>query len=421
MTTAIYWFRNDLRLSDNPALVQACKDTDFLLPVYILESESKQDSLKNYPNTSDLRSTFLQESLHDLRAQLRALGSDLFEFRGDYIDVLQGLGAQLKTNIIYCEQIFTCKELGVVSKLKKAGFKVKSFWQSSMLAPDSLPFELIDMPDVFTQFRLKVEKHKLKFTNPVETLMVVSPLPTISLSTEEFTGFDTSVVVKSFAGGESKAVLHIEQYFKRRLVDSYKKTRNQLIGMDYSSKFSPWLSLGCCSARSIAKQLIEYEYLHGPNEGTYWLWFELLWRDYFRFLYIKKLTKNSSLTDLNDEPRAELCEAYSGIKFKRWSRGYTGDSFVDAGMRELLATGYLSNRMRQVVASYWIYNLNGHWEVGEAWFRSQLLDYDIYSNERNWQYIAGNGKDHQGGRQFNIAKQTQDHDPDGIYRTMWST
>jgi len=421
MTTAIYWFRNDLRLSDNPALVQACKETDFLLPIYIIESQSKQDSLKNYPLTSDLRSTFLKESLHDLRAQLRALGSDLFEFRGDCVDVLQGLGAQLKTNIIYCEQIFAYKELEVISKLKQAGFKVNSFWQSSMLAPDSLPFELIDMPDVFTQFRLKVEKHKLKFTSPVETLSVVSALPAISLSTEKLTGTDKSVGVKSFAGGESMAVLHIEQYFKRRLVDSYKKTRNQLVGMDYSSKFSPWLSLGCCSARSIAKQLIEYEHLHGANEGTYWLWFELLWRDYFRFLYIKKLTKNSSLNDLNNETRDELDEEFSSMKFKRWSRGYTGDSFVDAGMRELLETGYLSNRMRQVVASYWIYNLSGHWEVGETWFRSQLLDYDIYSNEGNWQYIAGKGKDHQGGRQFNIAKQTQDHDSDGLYRKMWST
>ena len=109
------------------------------------------------------------------------------------------------------------------------------------------------------------------------------------------------------------------------------------------------------------------------------------------------------------------------MKFKRWSAGCTADSFVDAGIRELLSTGYLSNRMRQVVASYWIYNLEGNWAAGAAWFCSQLLDYDVYSNQGNWQYIAGKGADHQGGRQFNIAKQTQDHDPDGIYRKNWST
>jgi deoxyribodipyrimidine photo-lyase len=92
---------------------------------------------------------------------------------------------------------------------------------------------------------------------------------------------------------------------------------------------------------------------------------------------------------------------------------------IDAGMRELRESGYLSNRMRQIVASYWIYDMQGDWRAGAAWFESQLIDYDVYSNQGNWLYIAGRGTDPRGGRPFNVAKQTQDHDPDGIYRRLW--
>jgi deoxyribodipyrimidine photo-lyase len=99
--------------------------------------------------------------------------------------------------------------------------------------------------------------------------------------------------------------------------------------------------------------------------------------------------------------------------FESWQAGATGEPLIDAGMRELLKTGYLSNRMRQVVASYWIYDLQGDWRLGAAWFESQLLDYDVYSNQGNWLYLAGRGTDPRGGRRFNIAKQTQDHDPQG--------
>jgi deoxyribodipyrimidine photo-lyase len=88
-------------------------------------------------------------------------------------------------------------------------------------------------------------------------------------------------------------------------------------------------------------------------------------------------------------------------------------------MHELITTGYLSNRMRQIIASYWIYNMQGHWQVGAAWLESQLIDYDVYSNQGNWLYIAGKGTDPRGGRPMNITKQTQDHDPEGIYRKMW--
>ena len=105
--------------------------------------------------------------------------------------------------------------------------------------------------------------------------------------------------------------------------------------------------------------------------------------------------------------------------FKSWAEGETGEPLIDAAMRELKLTGYLSNRLRQVVASYLIYDLDSDWQSGAAWFESQLIDYDVYSNQGNWLYIAGRGTDPRGGRAFNVKKQTQDHDPQGIYRGMW--
>jgi deoxyribodipyrimidine photo-lyase len=92
---------------------------------------------------------------------------------------------------------------------------------------------------------------------------------------------------------------------------------------------------------------------------------------------------------------------------------------VDAGMHELAATGYLSNRLRQIVASYLIHDLACDWRAGAAWFEAQLIDFDVYSNQGNWLYIAGRGTDPRGGRRFNPQKQAHDYDPDGHYRALW--
>jgi len=415
-TTAIYWFRNDLRLGDNLAFKQACKDSDYLFPIYIHSAFLEEKTSWGFPRLAKQRRVFLQESLQDLRVQLREMGSDLFEMRGGVLDEFQNLRTQLDANRIYCEEIETPEGLDQITILSKAGFELHSQWQSSMLDPQALPFAVEDMPDIFTQFRQQIEKHQLRFATPVDVPACIPPLPSSSKTLYQEISDDVLVSKKSFLGGESRAIVHIEKYFDRRLPDTYKQTRNGLIGMDYSTKFSPWLALGCCSARSIAKKLTEYELQYGSNDDTYWLWFELVWRDYFRFLHFKYGDKLYRSSGLSTEPNNVFIET----KFQQWSSGNTGQSLIDAGMRELLSTGYLSNRMRQIVASYWIYDMKGDWQAGAAWFESQLIDYDVYSNQGNWLYIAGKGTDPRGGRPMNLAKQTQDHDPDGVYRKMWS-
>lgn len=415
MPTAIYWFRNDLRLEDNPALTLACQSVDTLLPIYIHEDKLEQESQWGFSRLGQHRKTFLQESIQDLREQLRYLGSDLFELVGNYRELFLRLRTDFEVTQIYCEHIEAPEELEQIKALRELGFDVSCIWQSSMLDPQRLPFQLEQMPDVFTQFRQQVEKQKLKFANPLEIVKDFPPLPEKEkpLYLQAISGVGNAK--KPFIGGADRAGQHIHQYFERRIVDTYKLTRNQLIGVDYSSKFSPWLALGCCSARAISKKLAVYEDQYGANDGTYWLWFELLWRDYFRFLHFKYGKRLYCSRGLSNVESNQFDES----KFTQWISGNTGEPFIDAGMHELSKTGFLSNRMRQVVASYWIYDMKGDWRAGAAWFESQLIDYDVYSNQGNWLYIAGKGTDPRGGRPFNVAKQAKDHDPHGIYQGMW--
>ena len=415
MTVLIYWFRNDLRLTDSPALVEACLRSDYLLPVYIHSPRAEEIHALGFPRESHHRQAFLRESLNDLRQQLQSLGSDLLEYVGEPVDLLAQLLEHTGAVGIYCERIEAPEEMQQCQQINDLGIPLHECWQSSMLSLESLPFPVQNLPDMFTQFRKEVERAGLKFESPVAAPLRIPPLPGLpeALLTKAVCPAVSSD--KQFMGGERNATAHLKQYLERRLPDSYKETRNQLIGKDYSSKFSPWLALGCISARTIAADLAAYEKCYGANDGTYWLWFELMWRDYFRFLHFKygrQLYRERGLSDLpiaRSDPR----------QFERWRSGNTGKSLVDAGMRELLQSGYLSNRMRQIVASYWIYDLQGDWRLGASWFESQLIDYDVYSNQGNWLYLAGRGTDPRGGRRFNIDKQTQDHDPRGIYQSLW--
>lgn len=416
MSILIYWFRNDLRLSDNPALAQACLSADQLLPVYLHQTDGELNAY-GVKRLGVHRKNFLRQSLDDLRAQLQDLGSNLFEFSGQANEVLPQLLQSLGAQAVHCEQIEAPEELEQLALLRDMGIDIQECWQSSMLDPQYFSFEIQKMPDIFTQFRRAVEGEGLKFANPIATLKAMPPLPSINdlseLAAEATLAHEHLQV--GYLGGESYAQAHLKQYLERRLPDSYKETRNQLIGKDYSSKFSPWLACGCISARDLAAELAAYEKCYGANDGTYWLWFELLWRDYFRFLHFKfgrRLYQERGLSKLAATP-------FDAIGFEKWCSGNTGESLIDAGMRELRESGYLSNRMRQIVASYWIYDMQGDWRAGAAWFESQLIDYDVYSNQGNWLYIAGRGTDPRGGRPFNVAKQTQDHDPDGIYRRLW--
>ena len=431
MNTALYWFRSDLRLIDNPNFLSACKASDALLPIYV---HAPQESLIwGFERISEHRQQFLRDALRDLRQQLEQLGSGLLELQvpqgssSGAVDLVVNLAHHLGIQTIYCEVIEAPEEMQALTALRRAGLTVHAKLESTMIAMRDLPFAPDAMPDQFTQFRNKIEKAKYLFTEPVLAPSHIPPLPNDFKRSELISGAQTPIqpmghphssfphYLDAYRGGTSTAVAHLKQYLGRALPHSYKATRNQLHGLDYSSKLSPWLALGCISARSIMRELKQFESEQGANEGSYWLWFELLWRDYFRILHLKYGKQLYCAGGLNQSEKP----IHNARGFEHWCSGTTGESIVDAGMRELKATGYLSNRLRQVVASYLIYDLHSDWRAGAAWFEAQLLDYDVYSNQGNWLYIAGRGTDPRGGRRFNPQKQAQDHDANGSYRALW--
>ena len=395
MTAVLYWFRNDLRVTDNPAFIQACEQSNKVLPVYVHDPKHDAQTQWGFERMGAHRKAFLAARLQDLALQLKTLGFALTELYGSPKDALPAIAKLHDTQTIHCEDIAAPDEQDDVDTLMAAGLQVKTQWQSSLLEPADLPFVVQNLPAVFTAFRNRVEKQGVKPRSP--------SLSTVNLS-------------------ESAATKHLKTYFAGDFALTYKLTRNQPMNWSpeqhFSTQFSPWLACGALSAPMIYAELKRFEAERGANDSTYWIWFELLWRDYFRFLHLQHGKKIYRKQGLGDSELSKVPNNKQG--FSRWCEGRTREPLVDAGMRELAATGWLSNRMRQVVASYLIYDLQGDWRAGAAWFESQLIDYDVYSNQGNWLYIAGRGSDPRGGRRFNPQMQAQQHDAAGVYGRFWA-
>ena len=423
MSTAIYWFRQDHRLHDNPALLNAIAQADTLLPVCTEWPAVPSRWLGQ--RIGPHRQAFIWQARTGLQEALRARGSDLLMLHGDAVSALTNTARSVGARQIFCEDIATPEEQAEVAALRANGLQVVTHWQASLLRPEQLPFAPDKLPDVFTRFRQQVERAACRPDTPMPAPERFPPCPTLPAVATEPRTPNPIVEARSsfpyhqpaFSGAESAALAHVQHYFQSDLPQSYKLTRNGLMGSDYSTKFSPWLAIGALSPRHVQAALHAHEQEYGANDSTYWIWFELLWRDYFRFLHLKYGSALYSARGLSQSTPVR----HNAKHFTRWCAGKTDEALVDAAMHELSASGYLSNRLRQLVASYLIHDLGCDYRAGAAWFESQLLDYDAYSNQGNWLYIAGRGTDPRGGRRFNPAKQTHEHDPDGTYRRLWGT
>ncbi|MBV5260024.1 DASH family cryptochrome [Synechococcus moorigangaii CMS01] len=427
-TKILLWYRRDLRLHDHQPLHQAQQQRAAIFPFYCFDPREFGTTLLNFPKTGAFRGQFLREAVADLRQNLRAKGSDLIVGQGKPEMVIPALCEQWQIEAAYWHREVTAEETRIETKLRQAleqrGIQVQTFWGSTLHDPAALPFGINQVPEVFTQFRKDVEKYTA-IASPVPPPTQLPPLPETLDSGKIPTLQDLGLApvtadprgVLAFTGGETAGLRRLQVYFwEGDRLKIYKETRNGLLGADYSSKFSPWLALGCLSARYIATQVEEYERQRIANDSTYWLIFELLWRDYFRWICLKH---GNQIFQPEGLQGVTIPWKQDPAAFERWRTGQTGIPFVDANMRELLHTGFMSNRGRQNVGSFLTKNLGIDWRWGAAWFESQLIDYDVCSNWGNWNYTAGVGNDARGFRYFNIPKQAKDYDPQGDYVRHW--
>lgn len=428
MKRSIVWFKTDLRLHDNETLVQAIQYSDEILPVYCLDPADFVVSSEGLYKTGSHRTEFLLEALQDLDAQLRQLGSGLLLLQGDSLEQLPKLVRQYGVSKVYAKKEVAPEEKKRTTALEKELWKsncpLETFSTSTLYHAVDLPFSIKDIPDVFTKFRTRLERDasvRVIFEAPVKIKSPFIP-PLILPSREQLCPLPLYVDERralSFRGGETEGLKRLNYYFSQsHAISRYKETRNEMIGPDYSSKFSAWLAIGCLSPREIYYALKEYEAVSGANESTYWLYFELLWRDYFRFMMKKHRHKLFLSSGIKEDLTADSVLQDPEL-FENWKEGKTGIEIVDACMIELKLTGYLSNRGRQLVASFFINDLKLDWRLGAQYFEQQLIDYDVCSNYGNWAYLAGVGNDPRGKRYFNQEAQSQTYDPKKEFRKLW--
>ncbi|KAH7438183.1 hypothetical protein KP509_04G004000 [Ceratopteris richardii] len=450
---AIVWFRNDLRLLDNEVLVRAWTASESVLPVYCFDP--RQFGTTHYfgfPKTGELRAQFILEGVSDLRRNLQKKGLDLFIEFGKPEKVLPKLAAATAAHTVFAQKE-TCSEEVLVEKLVRKNLgkldvtvggsldgasrssktlcpKLELVWGATMYHLDDLPFTTSQLPDVYTQFRKGVETRcQVRSTFKLPPSLAPKPKKFVdgemdwgTMPTLEQLGLQarqqSPLGVMKFVGGETAALHRLQDYFwEKDCLRVYKETRNGMLGPNYSTKFSPWLAFGFISARYIHEEVKRYERERVSNDSTYWVLFELIWRDYFRFVSMKY---GNAIFHL-EGPRRVKGVRWSQNKelFDCWRNGTTGYPLIDANMKELIATGFMSNRGRQIVCSFLVRDMGIDWRMGAEWFESLLLDYDPCSNYGNWTYGAGVGNDPREDRYFSIPKQAQNYDPDGDYVAHW--
>jgi deoxyribodipyrimidine photo-lyase len=415
----LFCFTRNLRLSDFPLLSQACEESDEILFVV-----SWRDLVKR---AGQFRQQFLIESLVDLNLKLKAFDQKLYLTN---ITMPEFILNEINNSIqkIYIEEDVNFEEqnqLQHIQKIVQSSALQLVTNKDSTLTDFEESFNFFKTKNIiFTEFRKKVEK-KLSIRALINDIKKIPQYfephqKEFLINLEELQSRNNHHQTY-FQGGETHALLHLSQYLSQpENALNYKNTRNGMIRFEDSTKFSPWLSLGCLSPQKVYAALKDFENLHGENESTYWIFFELLWRDYFK--YYSFLNKKNLFTSsgIQNQPQKSLPKNIEFKLFNQWKTGATGVDFVDANMLELSQTGWMSNRGRQNVASFLVHQFKVDWRLGAAYFEEMLLDYDCASNWGNWSYLAGLGTDPR-QRIFNVEKQAEDYDPQKQYVNKWLT
>ncbi len=394
--TILVWFRNDLRIHDNEILLEAVRKADKVLPVYCFDPYYFGKNHSGNSKTGNLRARFLLESVADLRKNLRNIGSELIVKVGNPAEILPQLAEQYHVNEVYHHREVAYEETDiselVETSLWKIKLNLKHFIGHTLYHKEDLPFPIKDIPDSFAVFKKKVERDST--VRPCIGRPEAISTPDITdageLPSLQYLGLEEPVddprAATVFTGGETAGLNQLEQFFLYNdQAVTPKNVRNTPVN-NHSSKLSPWIALGCISLRQVYWEVIKHQHSNNTQNANLLL-LDLLWRDYFRFMFKKHGQK--FIAAKNNEGEAPLQAINQDELFEDWKNGETGIPLIDAIMHELNATGYINNYSRQVVAGFLINDLKIDWTKGAAYFEETLIDYSPASNWGNWAFIAG--------------------------------
>ena len=414
MDRAIWWIRRDLRLADNQALIKAISQAREVVPLFILDPK-----LINSRNQSEKRIAFLYLGLKKLDADLRKLGSRLVIRRGDALETLSKMINDFQISGIFAEADFS-----PYARTRDA--RVAAVLPMTLVGSTGLRHPTTVVKDdgsaytVYTPYLRAWKKHG----SPSRWELLPRPERIVSLKDIESEPFPESKYAGDemhFQPGEEDANLRLDRFIeiKRGRILNYGDLRNRM-DIDGTSGLSPYLRFGMVSARQVIVAANEaIQLASGPEEessAATWL-NELVWREFyisilFHFPEVAKQSFRPELRGIQwtDDPEG----------FDAWKRGATGYPAVDAGMRQLRATGWMHNRARMITASFLVKDLLIDWRLGEAYFMQQLIDGDPAENNGGWQWTAGTGTDAAPYfRIFNPTLQGKKFDPQGAYIRRW--
>lgn len=414
MPNALVWFRNDLRLDDQPALQAALRGgfTPVLLYVHAPQEEGAW-----VPGAAS--DAWLHRSLHALDADLQGRGSRLNTLRGPSLDALQRAAADCSAEAVFWtrryEPSIEARDAGIKRALRDAGLRAESLNGSLLVEPWQVESKQGDPYRVFTPF----------WRTASEQLRIPAAMPAPERFSDSATlgnavGIDDLRLAPGvkwdegfwhhWTPGEAGAHNALARFITQALAD-YKQARDFPADVG-TSRLSPHLHFGEISPAQIARSIRQL-----PEAGDGYLR-QLGWREFAQHVlhHFPETPESNFNHRFDDFPWAEVPEA----TLEAWRHGRTGVPIIDAGMRELWATGWMHNRVRMIVASFLTKNLRAHWHHGAAWFWNTLVDANLANNTLGWQWVAGTGVDAAPYiRVFNPVLQSQRFDADGEYIARW--
>ena len=397
---SIFWFRRDLRIDDNPGLYEALGNSKNVIPIFIFDT----NIIDNLPS-DDNRIKFIWHSLSLLNERLKEVGSKLNVFKGNPLEVFKKIILKYRLTSVYVNRdyekysIKRDKEINTFLNENKIAFNLSKdhvfFEPNEILKSDGTPYT------VFTPYSKKwFEKFyseklpQYQIKNLVDNFFKTNYKPIMSLSEIGFS--DDEIKFEKFNLGDE-------------LIKNYNSKRD-FPYLNSTSKIGPYLRFGLISVREVGKKTIEKKFDQSFLR-------QLIWRDFYIQIFFH----------FPDSENENFKPAYDKIiwlneeeKFEKWCAGETGYPIVDAGMKELNATGFMHNRVRMIAASFLCKHLLIHWKKGESYFAKKLLDYEMASNVGNWQWVAGTGVDAAPYfRLFNPEIQMKKFDPQKVYIKKW--